>query len=478
MIDDIDIPDALVSKKDQVLNKISNDETSTFKDEDVQALNLSPQPKQKFALMRKEFEILYGGSRGGGKTIAGIMWLLYGTNNKDFRALVIRRNADDLKDWIDRANGIFSTVGAKLSGISPFFTFPSGAIIRTGHLKDENAYSKYQGHEYQNILIEELTHISSEDDYEKLLGSCRSTVTGISPQVFATTNPDGPGFTWVKKRWHIPDYPKDPIITEDPTSQRRRIFIPSWIEDNDKLMKSDPSYVRYLDSIKDPDLRKAWREGHWTGTSIKGSYYGDELNLARKEKRITTIQYDRNALVHTVWDLGVSDQTVILFAQKIGNMIYIIDYYSNSGEGLQHYIDIIKNKGYLYGRHYAPHDIEFREHSTGLSRLDAAEKLGLSFEVVPRLHVATGIDIVRRVFNRLVIAESCDELIASIAAYRKEWDDKRGIYKDKPVHDASSHYADALRYLCTVADEFDNNIYTQPLINPHSETSDNIYGGI
>lgn len=227
-------------------------------------------------LSRPEFEILYGGSRGGGKTDAGMAWIaskpwkierndngddigIGAHQHKKFRGLVIRRNADDLSDWIARARDFYVDLNAKFVGNPPVIKFPSGAFIKTGHLKDENAYTKYQGHEYQRILIEELTQIPREEDYLKLISSCRSTVPELRPQIFATCNPGGPGHVWVKQRWvdtaRNKTYP-------DPISGRTRVFIPAKIGDNPTLMQNDPDYVHYLDSLPD-DLRKAWRDGDW-----------------------------------------------------------------------------------------------------------------------------------------------------------------------------------------------------------------------
>jgi len=170
-----------------------------------------PQDKQTIALARIEDEILYGGARGGGKTDAGQAWLLYDIDKPKYRALVIRKNADDLRDWVDRARQMFAGTGAIFTGNPPEIRFPKGGIIRTGHLKDENAYEKYQGHEYQRILIEELTHIPSEESYLKLVSSCRSTVDGLEYQCkvcsgkthkrWKQRNPDLYGK--IKKKWRL-----------------------------------------------------------------------------------------------------------------------------------------------------------------------------------------------------------------------------------------------------------------------------------
>lgn len=222
-----------------------------------------PHPKQEEALKRIEYEILYGGSRGGGKTDAGLVWLTDYIDNPNYRALVIRKNADDLTDWIDRAVKFYTGLGATITGRPAVIKFKSGAIIRTGHLKDEQAYTKYQGHEYQRMLIEELTQIPDEKRYLMLLASCRSTDPNIQAQIFATTNPGGIGHLWVKERFIDVVAPNE--VYTDPISHRTRIYIPATIDDNPTLINNDPNYINFLESLKstDVELWKAWRLGDW-----------------------------------------------------------------------------------------------------------------------------------------------------------------------------------------------------------------------
>lgn len=419
-----------------------------------------PQKKQIAALSRTEDEVLYGGARGGGKTDAGQAWLTYDIGNPRYRALVVRRNADDLRDWVDRARRMYLPTKAEFAGNPAEIKFPSGAIIRTGHLKDENAYSKYQGHEYQKILIEELTHIPRESDYEKLLGSCRSTVPDIFPQVFATTNPDGPGYQWVKERWMIPDEPKDTVLTELPDG-RKRVFIPATVEDNPVLITADPGYVKYLESMKDEDLRKAWREGSWAGVQVQGAYYREQINQARRENRITNVPYEQGLPVYTWWDLGIGDSTAIVFFQKYGKEWRWIDTYEAEGEGLQHYAQVLQNKGYVYGEHYFPHDVEVRELGSGKSRRETLESLGIRVNIVPKLSIDDGIQAVRTRLNQVWMDEEKNkDAIRALSSYRKEFDEKHGTYKDKPLHDWSSHIADAIRYWAVTPEYYQGELKT------------------
>jgi hypothetical protein len=182
--------------------------------------------------------------------------------------------------------------------------------------------------------------------------------------------------------------------------------------------------------------------------SIRGSYYGDLMSTARDEGRITSVPVDTSLRVNTAWDLGISDSTAIVFYQQNGREIWIVDYVEDSGHGLDHYARVLDSKGYLYGKHYAPHDIGVRELGTGKSRLEVAANLGIKFEIVPQLGVQSGIDAVRMILNRCWFDKvRTDGLIDCLSNYRREYDEKRRALRVQPLHDWASHGADAFRYL-------------------------------
>lgn len=181
---------------------------------------------------------------------------------------------------------------------------------------------------------------------------------------------------------------------------------------------------------------------------LVGSYYGPWMAKAQEENRIGSVPWEPILPVHTAWDLGIADEMAIWFYQQVYGEIRIIDYYEAGGEGLAHYIKILKEKPYVYGRHCAPHDIEVRELGTGKSRRDTARSLGLNFRVVQRHEVLDGIEAVRNVLPKCWFDENkCSRGLEALKTYRKEFDEKRKMFKPNPEHDWSSHAADAFRIL-------------------------------
>lgn len=181
---------------------------------------------------------------------------------------------------------------------------------------------------------------------------------------------------------------------------------------------------------------------------IQGAYYAPQLMEAQEKGRIGKVPYDPALKVNTYWDLGIGDSTSIWFAQVYGKEIRLIDYYETNGEGLNHYVKKLQEKGYVYGEHYAPHDISVKELGTGKSRLEVAEGLGIKFEIAPKLSLEDGIDAVRNILTRCWFdEENTRRGLNALKSYHKVFDEENKIYKDKPEHDWSSHGSDAFRYL-------------------------------
>ncbi|MGB1304021.1 hypothetical protein [Pseudoalteromonas marina] len=186
---------------------------------------------------------------------------------------------------------------------------------------------------------------------------------------------------------------------------------------------------------------------------IPGAIYSVQLATARDDKRIMSIPVDPMLEVHTAWDLGISDAMSIWFFQAVGSEIRLIHYYENHNQGMEHYIQYLqefKSKHTVhYGKHLAPHDIEVRELSTGKTRKATAAKMGIAFRTVQRpRYKSEGHGAVRKIFPRLYIDDNrAEHGLNCLSSYQYEWDDKKGVFKDRPLHDWASHGADALQTL-------------------------------
>lgn len=416
----------------------------------------SPHQKQEEALARPEFEIGFGGARGGGKTDAGLAWIRYDSDNPRLRGLVVRKNSIDLGDWIARARAMYADE-AVITGNPPVLKFNGGATYILGHIKDEKAYSKYQGQEFPRMLFEELEQIPSEESYEMILASCRSTIPGVKPQVFSTFNPGGPGHTWIKKRFRLEGIPNKPIITKDSKTGRMRVFVPSRVDDNPTLMIADPDYVHFLEGLGD-GLREQWRWGSWDNPIIKGAYYADEIDQAIRDGQIGDFPHFKGVGVHTWWDIG-RDMTSIGFFQYVDGLWYVIDYYQNNTKGLSHYIaklqELRQTKGYVYATHHFPHDIQHEEWGSDRTRLEQIETANLDYEIVPKIGIDDGREAVRLIFNRIRFDKrNSVALIDALTNYRHEWDAEKQVFKAEAVHDWASHPSDMIRYFA-VSNHYD-----------------------
>lgn len=234
-----------------------------------------------------------------------------------------------------------------------------------------------------------------------------------------------------------------------------------WQDIDKSLSSEDGITIQLLEQAMEDD-RKLVSQGLMTqdefdqewflsvDASIKGAYYIKEMGAAKVQGRLTRVPVEPLIPVDTDWDLGVDDAMAIVFSQSLrSGEVRIVDYYENSGEGFPHYIKVLADKGYVYGKHYPPHDIAVREMSTGKSRKDTAAALGLKFqEPMPALDFADGIDATRLILQKCWFNEpTTGGLIECLRHYRKSYNAKFDVYTENPVHDKYSHGADAMRGL-------------------------------
>ena len=221
-----------------------------------------------------------------------------------------------------------------------------------------------------------------------------------------------------------------------------------WFSMNLKADKSGLIDARELQALKrdmpDEDYRQEYLNDF--DVAAKGSYYGRLIAQAEEDGRICGVPYDGAAMVDTAWDLGIGDSTAIWFFQEVGREIHAIDYYEASGQPLAHYAGVLQQRGYAYRDHIVPHDAEARELGTGKSRVEVLQSLGVRTRVAPRLSVEDGISALRTMLPRMWFdAKKCADGVEKLRQYRSEYDEKRQVLSNRPLHDFTSHCADAAR---------------------------------
>jgi hypothetical protein len=182
---------------------------------------------------------------------------------------------------------------------------------------------------------------------------------------------------------------------------------------------------------------------------MEGSYYTEELAYAERNNLIGSYPWDPDKPVQTWWDIGIRDNTSVIFTQEgpDGNPI-IIDHVSKRNLGVADWAREIRSYPYNYSDHYGPHDLDTREWGSSVTRQEIARQHGIHFDIVDKVPVQDGIDAARSMIRKAKWdKDKTQSLRDNLGYYHREWDSKRQVFKDKPNHDHSSHDADAFRYL-------------------------------
>lgn len=235
-----------------------------------------PQPKQAEFMARGEFEALYGGSAGGGKSEALVIEALRQVNIPHYKALILRKTYPQLTELIDKSLNYYPRAfpKAKYNSTAHTWTFPSGAKIRFGAMQYTKDRTQYQGQAFDYIAFDELTHFTY-DEYIYMFSRCRPNGPGTDCYIRATANPGGIGHGWVKERFITAGTPMETIWEDvswtDPEGEvhkkkRSRVFIPSNVFDNQELLKNNPDYVVNLAALPQAE-RDALLYGDWNSFS-------------------------------------------------------------------------------------------------------------------------------------------------------------------------------------------------------------------
>lgn len=330
-----------------------------------------------------------------------------------------------------------------------YIDYPNGARVR---LYGADNYERMRGLYFDDVTIDEPAQIDPRAWPEVI----RPTLADFNGGATFIGTPKGRD--WFYSIDRLKDGTLDPdFFRLTLKASETGIIKPEEITDLRKGM-SDEQYEQEFECSFD--------------AATVGAYYGKLIAAAELDnpKRITRVPYEPTAQVYTAWDLGIRDATAIWFAQKVGREIRLIDYYEASGADLGHYVREIQSKSYLYARHIVPHDARAKELGTGKTRLEVLESLGLrNLSVAPMHRVEDGINAVRVMLPKCWIDETkCHRGIEALKLYRADYDDKLQALKPHPVHDWTSHAADAMRYLAMTLDGLGNANFSRKIEYPNN----------
>lgn len=273
--------------------------------------------------------------------------------------------------------------------------------------------------------------------------------------IWADTNP------WHEGHWGHRLFEQGPEITSvfsDPDGNKLEAKFEKYRQPGgrspyaENLENLPPGYYERLCLGKDEEYVKVYVDGQDAAAGL-GSVYGDLLTRVSERGGIVPFDFPKDG-IYTNWDLGVSDSTAIWFWRIGRNGPDIVDYYEAHGQPLSHFFEEIDKRGYTYMKHVLPHDARARTLQTGVSTVELFEQRypGLTM-ICPQLRIADGISATRWLFEqpiRFCKNEAVEEGLKCLRAYRYDWDDEKQVFSKTPVHDWSSHGADAARYLaCT-----------------------------
>jgi len=217
--------------------------------------------------------------------------------------------------------------------------------------------------------------------------------------------------------------------------------------------QQDDARAEYV-SLYGEDAGRAMYEQEYEcsfSAAILGAFYALEMAAVRREGRVLEVRAIADRPVHRAWDIGVADDTTVWWWQAQGAQLVVLDCYSASGVGLEHYVDVINQRkserGWIDGNDHVPHDAKVKEWGSGRTRVETMRMLGLNPILVPLSTMQDGINAARQTLPFTVFHPRCETGLSALEQYHREWDDEKKAFKPTALHDWTSHYADGFRYL-------------------------------
>ena len=351
------------------------------------------------------------------------------------RAVCIREIQKSIKESVKR---LLEDKIKKL-GVASKFTILESEI--RGPNDSLIIFQGMQGHTEQSIKSLEGYHVAWVEEAHCLsyssLKLLRPTIRAEGSEIWYSWNPE-------TKKCAVED------LLRGPNKVSNSIVVEANWRDNPYFPVELKQEMAEDKNGNPDDFNHIW-EGKYK-LAVTGAVYANEIRLlhASNPKRICKVLPIAGKPIETFWDLGKRDHTSIWFAQLQMGEYRILDFYQNTGKGLEHYVEVLKARGYKYGKFYLPHDADQER----LNAKSIADDLRIAMpghivQVIPRMaNKAIGISAVRKIFPFCYFDETktVDGLDA-LSAFKFDVDADSGGYSANPLHDENSDAADAFAQL-------------------------------
>lgn len=329
------------------------------------------------------------------------------------------------------------------------------------------------------LLSDQITALGLGPHYDIQQASIKCVTTGsefsfagLRSNVDQIKSFEGVDIVWVEEAQRVSRTSWNVLI---PTIRKDRSEI--WITFNPELAE-DETYQRFI--VNPPAnaivVKINWRDNPWFPQVLKeelealktrdhaaymnvwegackaivdGAVFGKQMMEAEAEGRITRAPYDPSKPVHTVWDLGWSDNVAIWCVQMIGMEIRCINYLQDSQQTITHYLTELQKLGYLYDTDWMPHDAQNKTlAAAGRSIEQIMVAAGRKVRIVPRTPVADSINAARTMFPTVWFdRDKCSDGLQCLRHYQYTVDPDTRLFSKEPLHNWASHGADAFRML-------------------------------
>jgi phage terminase large subunit len=395
----------------------------------VTPIDASFPEKLELLFQPARYKVLYGG-RGGAKSWGIARALLLEAADNPLRVLCAREIQKSMKESVHQLlkdqiealglDGFYTVFNDEIRGANGSLFLFAGLKHNIANIKSKEGIDR--------VWVEEAQTVSKHS-WDTLVPTIRKE----GSEIWVSFNPELE--TDETYRRFVKTPPADAVVVKVNWSDNP--WFPEVLRaEKDHLLAVDPDAYLWV-----------W-EGHCK-VVLDGAIYAREVREAITSGRFCRVPYDASKPVHTFWDLGRADMTSIWFAQVVGFEFRLIDFYQNRGFALNHYLQELQKRPYVWGEDWMPHDAENRLLGAERTIAEQMKDVGRKVRIVPKIPVADGINAGRTIFPQCFFdADKCADGIQSLQRYRYKVDDQ-GQWSKEPLHDDFSHAADAFRYFAT-----------------------------